>query len=301
MNKILVTGAGGFIGRQTLLPLLTSGYEVHAASLVPADDSPASVRWYDHNLLDSSAMDDLIHSVRPTHLLHLAWYAVPGRFWTAVENLQWVVASLQLIQAFQKNGGQRAVFAGTCAEYEWGHDLCIEQETPLRPASLYGVSKNALQQIMSAFARQVHLSTAWGRVFHLYGPNEMPERFVPSVIISLLNGHEANCTEGKQIRDFMHVADVASAFVALISSSVEGPVNIASGNPVTLAGVAQYIAKQLGAVDRLRLGARPSAPDDPPVLVGATNRLASEVGWHPSIPLEDGLDATIEWWRRRQG
>jgi len=95
----------------------------------------------------------------------------------------------------------------------------------------------------------------------------------------------------------MHVRDVASAFVALLASPVEGPVNIASGRPVRLADVARRIAGCLGAEYLLKLGALSAASDDPPVLTASVDRLNREVNWTPAIPLDQGLTEAIAWWR----
>jgi nucleoside-diphosphate-sugar epimerase len=297
VKRVFVTGAGGFIGRQVLTPLLEAGCEIHAASLTVPDEAPAGIHWYSHNLLNTVEVEDLLRTVRPTHLLNLAWYAAPGKFWNAPENRLWLQAGKDLLKAFQTNGGQRAVFAGSCAEYETGHGRCIENQTPLKPATLYGLCKHELQQFAASYANQNGLSVAWGRIFHLYGPYEYPQRFVPSVICSLLLGKEARCTEGTQLRDFMHVRDVASALVALLLSPVEGAVNIASGGPVHLAEMAMQIAAHLGAEERLKIGSLPMPADDPPVLTASVERLKHDVNWSPSIPLESGIEETIAWWK----
>lgn len=297
MKRVLVTGAGGFIGRQTLAPLQAAGYEIHAASLTIPEDAPSGIHWYSHNLLNDAEVNELFSAVRPAYLLHLAWYAEPGKFWNAPENRQWVKSGRTLVEAFCCNGGKRAVFAGTCAEYETGHGQCLEHQTPLRPATLYGVCKNELHQFAAAFTEQNDLSMAWGRVFHLYGPHEHPGRFVPAVIRSLLRGEEARCTAGTQIRDFMHVRDVASAFAALLSGTADGAVNIASGQPVRLADIARQIALLLGAEELLKLGSLPMPSSEPPVLTASVERLNREVKWTPSIPLEQGLNESIAWWK----
>jgi nucleoside-diphosphate-sugar epimerase len=297
MKKVLLSGATGFIGRQCLAPLLAAGYEVHAVtSRATAQISPG-VHWHYANLLDPHQIADVMTSVRPTHLLHLAWYAAPGTYRTAPENVHWVQASLELLRAFKLHGGQRVVMAGSCAEYDWNYGYCSEQLTPLSPATLYGTCKHALQTMLDGFGRQERLSSAWGRIFYLYGPCEDPRRLVAHVIRSLLRGEPARCSHGNRIGDFLHVEDVARAFIALLESPVTGPVNIASGCPVTIKRVIYEIAHQLDRPDLIHLNAIPAPPDEPRLLVANIGRLTDEVGWSPAYDFQTGLRNTIEWWR----
>ena len=255
------------------------------------------VEWVAADLLDGSAVSMLMSEVRPSHLLHFAWYAKPGAFWTAPENFAWVQASLHLLRQFSACGGARVVSAGTCAEYDWDVGLCVENKTPIAPGTAYGVCKASLGAMQAAFCELAGVSSAWGRVFLLYGPREHPERLVPSVVRSLLRGRPARCSHGKQVRDIMHVSDVADAFVALLDSRVEGPVNVASGVPVPVSDVIFGIAERLGRDELVELGTVALLPNDPPLLVADTRRLAIEVGWVPRFDLGAGLDDAIRWWR----
>lgn len=297
MKRVLLTGATGFIGRHCLPLLSARGGEVHAVSCKAPQPNQLDVNWHQADLLDSQQVSNLIAKVQPTHLLHFAWFAVPGKYWTALDNFRWVQASLDLLQAFAQYGGQRVVMAGTCAEYDWKYGYCSERVTPLLPASVYGSCKHSLHLMLEAFAAQTGLSAAWGRIFFVYGPHEHPSRLVPSVICSLLRGEKALCSHGNQIRDFLHVWDVAQAFVTLLDSQVSGAVNIASGQPVALREIIYKIAEKMGRPDLIHLGYLPTPASDTHLLVADVSRLTDEVGWSPSSDLDAGLEKTIEWWR----
>lgn len=306
MRRILVTGATGFIGRHTFRFLNQESDEIHAISsrkLTAADKQAYSdsIIWHEANLLDHKSVSVLVAHVRPTHLLHLAWDVTPGLYWNAPNNLQWVEASLNLLREFAEQGGQRVVMAGTCTEYDWSHGYyCVEDQTPCEPHTLYGCSKYALQLMLSKFAEKTDISAAWGRIFFLYGPWEYKSRLVPSVICSLIQDEVAQCSHGMQIRDFLHVEDVASAFVSLLRSNVTGPVNIASGIPVTLKDVIYQIADKFQHRELIHLGAIDASPDEPPLLVADTRKLNKLVEWSPQYTLEQGVDSTIRWWKQQQ-
>jgi len=289
-TRVLVTGAGGFIGRHVVPLLVAQGHEVHAVGRTPVA-LPGLAGFHALDLFDAGAVRALMEEIRPQRLVHLAWNATPGRFWSAPDNLDWVAASLLLTRAFAAAGGSRAVYAGTCAEYDWSAPLLDEAATPLRPHTLYGTAKAALQSVLAAAAPGLGLSIAWGRVFFLYGPGEAKGRLVPDVIDALLEGRPAECSAGTQKRDFMHVEDVARAFVALLDSAVTGPVNIASGECRPLSDLISRIGVLLGRPDLIRLGARPMQAGEPPELRAATAILSEQTGFRPRYSLDEGLAA----------
>ena len=295
MKRVLVTGATGFIGRHTLAPLAARGFDVHAITSHAVEARDPVARWHSVDLFDRHAVSALMASLRPSHLLHFAWYAEPGKFWSSPHNLSWTAASLDLLMDFVSHGGRRITAAGSCAEYADSAVDCDEHVTPCRPATLYGSCKHAFHSILEAFAPG-RVSHAWGRIFHLYGPHEYPDRLVPSVILAVRDGRPALCTAGTQVRDFLHVQDVAEAFVALLDSDVEGAVNVASGVPVPVAEVVTRLGVHLGRPDLIRLGARPMPAQDAPRLTASVRRLRDEVGWQPTRDLDQGLADTVSWW-----
>ena len=299
MPRVLITGAGGFIGWYATRALAQAGFDVHASALVRPDDFHPGITFHPYDLLAVGSAEDLIAAAKPSHLLHLAWNAQPGAFWKAPDNLDWVGASLRLYRAFVAAGGKRIVVAGSCAEYDWSHALLSEHTTPLNPHTLYGTCKHALHTMVGAAAKIDGVSLAWGRVFWLYGPREQPGRLVSDLARKLLDGCEAQCTEGSQRRDFMHVEDVARAFVQLLASDTEGPVNIASGTATPVAEVVSRVAGLTGRGDLVRMGALHSVPDDPPELVADVTTLHDVLGFRPRFSLQDGLEDTVTWLRTR--
>lgn len=307
-RRVLVTGAGGFIGRWSVPPLLERGFEVHAlrspeaSREVPVELAGAIVHRTD--LLVPDGVAALLRRVRPSHLLHFAWIATPGIYARSPANPLWLEASRALLREFLDGGGERAVIAGSCAEYApTGAGPCSEHRTALADEgggtpSPYATCKLALQRELQAAGRRAGASTAWGRIFLQFGPGEHPARLVSSVIRHLLAGREAACTHGRQVRGFLHVADVGAAFAALLASRVEGPVNVGSDHSITIAGLVDMIAARIGRPDLVRRGALPAPAQEVPVLVADAARLRSEVGWSPRFGLEDAVLDAIAWWRK---
>ncbi len=307
--RVLVTGAGGFIGRWSLPRLRASGYDVHAVSTRARAlaDAPElrGVTVHEADLLSSGGPEGLIRALRPSHLLHFAWIATPGVYAHSPLNDRWLDASRALLHAFLGAGGARVVVAGTCAEYApSGPGPCVEDRTPLadtagRVPSPYARCKLELQRELAHATRVAGASSAWGRVFLQFGPHEPPARLVPSVIRPLLRGEDVPCSHGRQVRGFLHVADVGDAFAALLASRVEGAVNVGSDRSITIAGLIDAIAARIDRSGRIRRGAIPAPADEPPVLVADVPRLRREVVWVPSFGLEAAIDDTIDWWRAR--
>jgi nucleoside-diphosphate-sugar epimerase len=309
-KRVLLTGAGGFIGRSSIAPLKERGFEVHAvlsasaSRQIPAGLEDTLTHFAD--LLSENQIDVLLKRVAPTHLLHFAWIATPGIYWQSADNFRWLAASQYLLRKFRAQGGMRAVMAGSCVEYDWAKaSVCSEASSPLADDSTaltpYAASKIALQRSLAQFAAEERLSSAWGRIFFQFGPYEHPDRLVPSVIRHLLMNQEAFCTHGRQIRSFLHVADVGAAFAQLLASDVQGPVNIGSDERIALAELIDRMAREIGRPDLVRLGARNAPSGEPPLLVPDVHRLRDEVGWRPQFSLNEGLRTAIAWWRGQLG
>lgn len=298
-KRVLITGATGLIGAQALRLLVEQGWEVDALTSRPHHESRVDVpiTWHVVDLTDAASVERVLPTIGASHLLHFAWSVTPGQVWTSLENLRWVEASLRLVRIFAAAGGVRAVVAGSCGEYSWANLPCSEHTTPIAPRTLYGASKVALLNVLTAAAAELQLSLGWGRTFFVYGPNEHPDRLVASVVRNLLANEPAITTHGRQIRDYLHSVDVAGAFVELLGSNVQGPVNVGSGEGHALADIVRCLGEITGRSELIRLGGRAAAEYEPPSIVADISRLSSEVGFRPMFDLTAGLADTVAWWR----
>lgn len=300
--KILLTGASGFVGAHLSRALLGRGHAVRA-SYLPTDDTarldalaPNAERMpLDLAAADEAALDRALDGADAC--VHAAWYAVPGRYLTAPENLTCLDMSIRLLRAVARRRVTRFVGVGSCFEYDLsGGDL--DERAPLRPATLYAAAKASLFMLGEQLAAAEGLSFAWCRLFYLYGPFEPPRRLVPDLFASLLSGAPVPVTHGRQVRDFLHIADAASALATVVESDARGPVNIGSGAPVPVREIVESAGRLTGRSDLIRWGARAENLLDPPRVV-AINAALKQLGWSPAFTIEEGLRDTMNWWKEQ--
>lgn len=296
-SRVLVTGATGFLGSHCLAPLVERGFDVLALYRERAPQDVPGVQWVRGDVMDRAAMRTLLKEHKPKGLLHLAWFVEPAKCITDSSNLSWTSASLDLIHAFREIGGERCTISGSCYEYDRRFGYCVEDVTPCEPDTLYGAAKDSLRRTFLAYCNVSGLSGSWGRAFFMYGPRENPARLVSSVIISLLKGSPAKSSHGLQVRDYLHIQDVANGMVALFASQCRGAYNIAAGTSTTIREIVELLGKITGRSDLLQIGVLPARVNDVPLVVGGGRGTLNDIGWKPSFTLEAGLSATVDWWR----
>ena len=299
-TRVLVTGAAGFIGSHVCRLLVAEGHKVFAIVRANTDrrrlgDIERDVEFIDGDLRALPELRDRLRAARPGVCLHLAWHGWSGKA-EAEENLSSLGVSLDLMRMMPELSCGRFAAVGTCFEYDLTADRLAEA-TPLRPRELYGTCKKSLFEVAQQFSALTGVSVVTPRVFYSYGPHEDVRRLVPSIVLALLRGEAARATRGEQVRDYVHVEDVASAIWRVTTSSLTGAVNIASGEPVAVADIARRVADLAGRPDLLRLGAIPYRPDEPMRILGNATVLREQLGWSPRFDLDRGLAETVEWWR----
>ena len=300
--RVLVTGATGFIGSHLTRLLVREGCAVYILSRSTSstwriEDILPKVEVIHGDLLELDAVKQQLKKIQPEICIHLAWYAEPGKYWVSEENLNMLVKTLQLASSVAKLGCRKFVGTGTCVKYDT--DLgYLSENTPTKPRSLYTAAKLASCNILTELAAGAHMDFAWARLFQPYGPYEDQHRLVPSIICSLLQNRDATLTTGEQIRDFLHVEDVATAIWTISQSGLSGPVNVGSGTPISVHDLADRIGDILGNQDLLKFGALSMSPTEPKFICANNARLRDNTAWAPRFDLEEGLRHTIAWWKR---
>jgi nucleoside-diphosphate-sugar epimerase len=294
--KVLVTGASGYLGRYAVQSLHAAGFETVLVGRAQPMSMEAT-HFICADLLGGQGMDRIVEEAGATHLLHLAWYAEHGLYWQSAINFDWVRATIALVDAFCRHGGTRIVGVGSCAEYDWSYGFLREDVTPYRPATVYGSAKSATRQLMLSQCTLLGVSCAWAHVFFPYGAGEHPQRLVPSLVRALGNEQAPFGVSGASFRDFLYAPDAADGLTALLQSDLQGPVNVCSGEPVSIAEFVRGLAQTMGAPSDVLLALPPSRVGEPKILAGDSTRLRS-TGWKPRHSIQEGLRDTL---RRMKG
>lgn len=300
MEKILLTGASGFIGRRTVVAAaqkpdwkiyaLSSGRKSQSNRLNACDGPVCAVQA---NLYQPEQIDALIEKIKPDIVIHLAWEVGESGFASSPANLQWLESSLRLLRDFAAAGGRRFIFGGTCDEYRcWdGH---FSEHRVSQKRTVYAESKAAFGAVGEAFCRKHGIDFAAAKIFSVYGENDRPFRAIPSAIRSFLAGERFICQSPDSAWDYIHVDDVAGAFIQIADSNYCGAVNVGTGRPHLMRDVFTKIAEKMDCKSLLSFEEDKHASA---LLVADTAVLRERIGYRCKVSMNDGLDRTIAWWR----
>lgn len=293
MIRVVITGPSGFIGSHCLARLLQEECEIHAVNRSGAGLHKGRVAWHAADLRDGAQAAALIAKIRPTHLLHGAWIATPRVYAHSPQNFDWLGSSMALASAFGAEGGVRFVGIGSSAEYAPGNSPCIEDETPIGPATIYGKCKAACWLAVQAAAQQYGFSAAWGRLFLPYGPGDPAERLIPTVLAALRAGTPVRTTHGAQTRDFIYAPDAADLLVRLLMSAEHGAFHVGTGRATTVRSVIEYLAARCGRPDLPQFGALPAPSGEPPLLVADMQKVHNQLSWSAANDVWSGLEKIL--------
>jgi UDP-glucose 4-epimerase len=312
-QQVLVTGGSGFIGRHVVAALCGAGASVVSVDRKPAPafscHPPASgtspghrVRAIEGDLRDQAVIDAalregtaaVVHLAAQTQVLRSLEDPV-GTF----ENN--VAVTQALLERARRLGVGCFVLASTNAVVGSGTTGTLNEGAPLAPLTPYGATKAAGEMLLSCYGASYGLRCVALRFTNVYGPG-MSEKdsIVPRLMRAAATGATFNVYgDGKQVRDYVNVADAVSAIIlALANEDVRGPVIIGSGISVSVIEVIEVVEGQLGTPMRVR-HVPAKAGEMPAVIVD--NSRARSLGWEPSVGLEEGIREVVAEWAGAEG
>lgn len=292
----MLTGATGFIGRSCLNILQNSDFEVHALyrnrPIVPV---APNIKWHRCDILDPIQITKIIELICPDYLIHSAWYVEHKLFWSSEKNIDYIPATIDLYKKFNLNGGKKAIFLGTCAEYDPRQSHCDEQTTPLLPATLYGLAKKQTLELLTQLKNDCpqYAPFSWVRLFNLFGPHENPARLIPYILNSYLQKTAPVLNNPFAIRDHLFVDNLAKIILSLMNSDMVGPINVGQNNQHSLGEIAELIHRRYFCELPPPIYATQTNNND--CLIPALEKLkALKIQF--DVTLEEGLDKTLKWW-----
>ena len=290
--KVLVTGANGFIGKYVIKSLIGSSNSLKIFAVSQSSNNETThknLTWIKLDLHDYEATYSALKETAPDVLIHLAWYAEHGKFWTSLENLKWISTTINLLRNFHEYGGKRVFVSGTCAEYDCSLGPCIEDVTPIRPKSIYGKCKDLTHHIAKDLCGNWGIDLIWGRIFIPYGLGEPPSKLIPSILKAIRDKRAMDVSHGCQHRDFIHISDVASAITHLsIANDKEGIYNISSGSSISIRQVVEKCLSISNHKINVNYGVLPTDNTSCPIVIGSNLKLRN-TDWAPKIDLQEGL------------
>ena len=275
--KVLVTGASGFVGRHVAAQLLARGHEVIA---VGRDAAKArKLPWFEqvrfiacdiHGAIDRPA--DLFG--QPDAVMHLAWPGLPN--YDALFHFEKTLpADYRFLQALVQGGIDRLLVTGTCFEYGM-QSGALAEHLPTAPTNPYALAKDTLRKQLQSLQRQHPFTLQWARLFYMHGEGQNASSLLAQLDRAIDKGeYSFNMSGGEQLRDYLPVREVAAHCVTLLEHpGCNGVINICSGKPISVRGLAERHLAERDSGIRLNLGHFPYSSGEPMAFWGDASRLA---------------------------
>lgn len=292
-QKVLVTGANGFLGAHLCRRLCAAGSVVHATSRKYQEGAPDGPRWWQGDVADYETAKRLVAEVKPDVIYHLSGLvSASPNIELALPTFHSLLAStINLLTLSKGTGCRRIILIASLTEPN------ASAGEPV-PASPYAAAKWAGSVYGRMFQRLYGTPCVMVRPFMVYGPGQDRKKLIPSVIDSVLRGEAPRLSSGKWQADWVYIDDVIEGFLmAAQAESVEGlTLDFGSG---TLTTIREMVCKLVSLMDTTLspiFGALPDRPFEP-VRTAEAEETFARLGWRASTPLDLGLQKTITWYR----
>lgn len=283
----LITGVTGFVGRHLARRLTADGWSTHGVTRSHSTRRPAlPVDVVVHSVSDPvSDIRSVVDSINPDVVFHLAAY-IGGHEGRLHEMFDTNVALPAAVAEAASLSGARLVYVGSA----WQHYEGAEYS----PVSLYGASKQAQRDVVSYFTQAEALDAREVCLFDNYGPDDDRSKLLTLLLDAAATGDRLLLSSGRQLVDLTHVADVADGLIR--AGTVDGPIDravIRSTAPLTVRMLADVVAHVTGREIRAQWGGRPERPRE---MITDWRVSSDDIGWTPTIPLEQGI---AQLWEER--
>ena len=289
--RIILTGAGGFLGSEIARELRARGHRVAGMRRRLDGQSPDD---FIGDFLEPESYRAALRNFAPDILIHCGWHGVPARTRDLLSQFENVPAAALLAQEAIEAGATCIIGLGTQAEYGT-YDHLVREDEIGRPVTHYAIAKLAAGQAFLRIAQQKNIRGIWARIFSLYGPRETAPSMLPWLAREFAAGRVPSLTACTQVWDFLHVRDGARAMADLAEShGAEGIFNIASGEAPLLRETVLHLRDLMAKQIEPAFGSVPFGPEQIMYLAGNIEKLQAATGWHPRIAMAEGLAELAE-------
>jgi dTDP-glucose 4,6-dehydratase len=314
MGKVLVTGAGGFIGSHLTEELVRKGEDVRAFIRYNSRDERGFLEYLPKEILSQIEVipGDLMdpNGVRKAvrgcaRIFHLgALIAIPYSYVHPFDFVQTnVVGTSHLLNACLDNEGlEKIIHTSTSEVYGTAQYTPIDEKHPLQAQSPYAASKIAADKLVESYYLSFNLPLAILRPFNTFGPRQSLRAIIPTIISQAIGNQKILLGNIKPRRDFLFVKDTVQGFLEIgkCNEAIGKVVNIGTGRDLSVGELAKKIIELTGRGGDVEIEDRRFRPEKSEVMeLLADTQLAQKLfGWTPRYSLEDGLKETIEWYRK---
>jgi dTDP-glucose 4,6-dehydratase len=311
-KKVLVTGAGGFIGSHLVERLVEVGASVRAFVRYNSRADPGLLRMASPEIVskleliggDLRDFDAIRKAVEGCDFVfHLgALISIPYSYLHPIEVAESnVMGTLNILTACRDLGVQRLIHTSTSEVYGTALKAMIDESHPLQGQSPYSASKIGADKLAESFYCAYELPVVTVRPFNTYGPRQSSRAVIPTIITQAVAGNTIRLGSMDTIRDFTYVDDTVSGFIcAAMAEGVNGcTFNLGTGEAISIGDLSDRIIQKVGTHVKIELEAARLRPQKSEVKrLLSDNSLARErLNWRPTMSLDDGLEKTIAWIR----